>query len=346
MTYVKFLSRTRGGVSSMDSHAAITQANISTGCARRPFRYVPIEEVRTSRNRSRTRLFELWRLGLALCFAALFAVRASGQVSHTIQISNDADDGYINVHDNSGWHADPQTGGADLVGSGSTTSDAWVVGYRFPATGINSGDTIRSAYIEVISSDGSATSTICGSAPCPDSGMTFRVYGVAQDDGPSFSNTAGNTPLDVPYSTSYDDYMTTGPGDIHGSCQGNNNGQSTCIHIIDVTNIVKEITSRPGWTNASAMRFVLMSTSATSNNVYAGFEDYSRQLYQSSHALGQSSAAHDRFFRWMGNRSNNDLPDDLCDRAICLSECLNFAFIPRRLLQLLWPVNRPTDGDR
>ena len=76
--------------------------------------------------------------------------------------------------------------------------------------------------------------------------LTFRVYGVAQDDGPSFSNAAGNTPLDVPYTASYDDYMTTGPGDAHGSCQGNNNGQNTCIHIIDVTNIVKEITSRSG----------------------------------------------------------------------------------------------------
>ena len=188
MTYTIFLSRTMGGVSSMDSQAAITQANSSTGCPRHPFQFKAIEEIRTSRTRSRTGLVELWRLVLALACAALFAVRASGQVSHTIQITNDADDGYYNVNDGSGWHADPQVGGADLVGSDSTNSDAWVVGYRFPTTGINSGDTIRSAYLEVVSSDGFATSTTCGSAPCPDSGMTFRVYGVAQDDGPSFSN--------------------------------------------------------------------------------------------------------------------------------------------------------------
>ena len=107
---------------------------------------------------------------------------------------------------------------------------------------------------------GFATSAACGSAPCPSSNYTFRVYGVAQDDGAAFSGTAGNTPLDVPYTTAYTDYTTTGPGDVHGSCQGNNNGQNTCTHIIDVTNIVKEITSRPGWTSTSAMRFVMLST--------------------------------------------------------------------------------------
>ena len=239
MTYVIFLSRTMGGVSSLDGQAAVTQANSSTGCARRPFHFVPIEEIRTSRNRSRTRLVELWQLVLALACAALFAARASGQVSHTIQISNDADDGYYNNQDGSGWHSTPQSGGADLVGSWSGTTTAWVTGYRFPSTGINSGETIRSAYLVLVSSDGYATSATCGSAPCPASNSTFRVYGVAQDDGPSFSGAAGNTPLDVPYTTAYTDYTTTGPGDVHGSCQGNNNGQNTCTHIIDVTNIVK-----------------------------------------------------------------------------------------------------------
>ena len=38
---------------------------------------------------------------------------------------------------------------------------------------------------------------------------------------------------------------------------------------------IREITSRPGWTNASAMRFVLLSTDSTAPNVYVGYEDYS-----------------------------------------------------------------------
>ncbi len=218
------------------------------------------------------------RLVLVSIGLAFFIVRALGQspiVSHTIQITNDADDGYYNNQDGSGWHSTPQAGGADLVGSWSGTTTAWVTGYRFPSTGINSGDTIRSAYLVLASSDGSATSTICGSAPCPASNSTFRVYGVAQDDGPSFSGAAGNTPLDVPYTTAYTDYTTTGPGDVHGSCQGNNNGQNTCTHIIDVTNMVRQITALPGWTNTSAIRFVMLSTDATAPNVYAGYEDYS-----------------------------------------------------------------------
>ncbi len=239
------------------------------------------EETHTSHNCGRKSQFAAFpRLVLALACLALLAIRASGQTLHTVQITNDADDGYYNVNDSSGWHTDPQFGEADLVGSDSTNADAWVVGYRFPATGINPGDTIRSAYLEVISSNGYATSTVCADAPCPNSGSTFRVYGVAQSDGPSFSNAAGNTPLPqnlggVPYTTSYVDYSTTGPGDVHGSCQGQNNGQSTCVHIIDVTNIVKEITALSGWTSSSAMRFVLTSTSTTGSNTYAGFEDSS-----------------------------------------------------------------------
>jgi hypothetical protein len=196
-------------------------------------------------------------------------------VSHTIQISSDADDGYYNNQDGSGWHSTPQRGGADLVGSWGGTTTAWVTGYRFPSTGVNSGDTIRSAYLQLVSSDGFATSAACGSAPCPRSNYTFRVYGVAQDNGAPFSGTAGNTPLDVPYTTAYTDYTSTGPGDSHGSCQGNNNGQNTCTHIIDVTSIVHEITSRPGWTSTSAMRFVMLSTDSAAPNVYAGYEDYS-----------------------------------------------------------------------
>ncbi len=98
---------------------------------------------------------------------------------------------------------------------------------------------------------------------------------MAQDDGAAFSGAAGNTPLDVPYTTAYTDYTSTGPGDDHGSCQGQNNGQNTCTHTIDVTNIVKEITARPGWTSTSAMRFVLLSTDAAAPNVYTGYEDYS-----------------------------------------------------------------------
>ena len=179
------------------------------------------------------------------------------------------------VEDGSGWNSAPQLGGADLVGSWGGLTTAWVTGYRFPSVGANSGDTIQSAYLQLVSSDGFATSAVCGSAPCPSSNSTFRVYGVAQDDGPAFSGVAGNTPLDVPYTTSYTDYTTTGPGDDHGSCQGQNNGQNTCTHTIDVTNIVREITSRPGWTNTSAMRFVMLSTDSTAPNVYAGYEDYS-----------------------------------------------------------------------
>ena len=218
------------------------------------------------------------RLALVSIGLGFFTVRALGQspiVSHTIQITNDADDGYYNNQDGSGWHSTPQSGGADLVGSWSGTTTAWVAGYRFPSTGINSGDTIRSAYLVLASSDGSASSSTCGSAPCPASNSTFRVYGVAQDDGPSFSGAAGNTPLDVPYTTAFTDYTTTGPGDVHGSCQGNNNGQNTCTHIIDVTNMVRQITALPGWTNTSAIRFVMLSTNATAPNVYAGYEDYS-----------------------------------------------------------------------
>ena len=194
-------------------------------------------------------------------------------VAHTIQISSDADDGYF--QDGSVWYSTPSSGGADLVGSWAGTTTAYVTGYRFPSTGVNSGDTIRSAYLQLVSSDGSASSVVCGSAPCPGTNSTFRVYGVAQDDGPSFSGSTGNTPLDVPYTTAYTDYTTTGPGDVHGSCQGNNNGQNTCTHIIDVTSIVNEITARPGWTSTSAIRFVLLSTDNAAPNVYAGFEDYS-----------------------------------------------------------------------
>src|SRR5208283_3968745 len=195
-------------------------------------------------------------------------------VSHTIQISSDADDGYYNNENGTGWHSTSEYGGADLVGSWSGLIHAWVTGYRFPSVGANSGDTIQSAYLQLVNSANSATSAICGSEPCSNS-STFRVYGVAQDNGAAFSGAAGNTPLDVPYTVAYTDYTTTGPGDDHGSCQGNNNGQNTCTHVIDVTNIVREITSRPGWTNTSAMRFVMLSTDSTAPNVYAGYEDYS-----------------------------------------------------------------------
>jgi len=196
--------------------------------------------------------------------------------SHTIQISSDADDGYYNNQDGSGWHSSPQFGGADFVGSwGGTTTTAWVTGYRFPSTGVNSSDTIQSAYLQLVSSSSLATNAPCGSAPCTGSNYTFRVYGVAQDNGPAFSGTPGNTPLDVPYTAAYTDYTTTGPGDAHGGCQGQNNGQNTCTHVIDVTGIVKEIASRPGWTNTSAMRFVMLSPDRTAPSVYVGFEDYS-----------------------------------------------------------------------
>ena len=131
------------------------------------------------------------------------------RVSHTIQISNNADDGYYNSYDGSGWHSTPQNGGTNLVGSWGGTTTAWVTGYRFPSTGVNAGDTIRSAYLQLVSGDGYATSAACGSAPCPSSNYTFRVYGVAQDNGAAFSGTAGNTPLDVPYTTAYTDYTST-----------------------------------------------------------------------------------------------------------------------------------------
>ena len=75
----------------------------------------------------------------------------------------------------------------------STT--AWVTGYRFQSTGVNSGDAIGSAYLQLVSSDGFASSVTCGSAPCASSNYTFRIYGVAQDNGPAFSGAAGNTPL-------------------------------------------------------------------------------------------------------------------------------------------------------
>ena len=195
-------------------------------------------------------------------------------VSHTIQISNDADDGYYNSQDSTGWHSTPEFGAADLVGSSSGLTTAWVTGYRFPAVGANSGDTIQSAYLQLVSSSSFATSAPCGTAPCSDN-YTFRIYGVLQDDGPSFSGVAGNTPLDVPYTVAYTDYTSTGPGDDHGSCHEENNGQNTCTHTIDVTNIVREITSQSGWTNASAMRFVLLSTNSSAVNIYAGFEDFS-----------------------------------------------------------------------
>ncbi len=235
----------------------------------------PTPSSRSIANRIRARRFAL----VFICLS-IFLARAFGQVSHTIQITNDADDGYYNQQDSSGWHADPQygSGSADLVGSDTGLTTAWTVGYRFPSTGVNSGDTIRSAYLTLWSSDGFASNVTCGSAPCTgvnNTNSTFRVYGVAQDDGPSFSNVSGNTPLSVPYSNSFVDYTTTGPGDDNGSCQGNNFGQNTCTHTIDVTNIVREITSRPGWTNTSAIRFVLESTSSGASSVYAGYEDSS-----------------------------------------------------------------------
>jgi Bacterial Ig-like domain (group 3)/MBG domain (YGX type)/Putative Ig domain len=224
----------------------------------------------------------LLALACVLCMRPQPSEAQATPIPHQIQISNDADDGYYNNADGSGWHSDPQSGGADWVGSSSSTPQTWVIGYRFPSTGINMGDTIQSAYLVLRSSDGAATSTDCGAAPCSQSNSTFRVYGVAEDDGPSFSGATGNTPLDVPYTNSYTDYTTTGPGDDHGSCGTNtsngvynNNGQNTCTHIIDVTSIVQEITSISGWTSASAMRFVLTSTATTSNNVYAGYEDFS-----------------------------------------------------------------------
>ena len=196
-------------------------------------------------------------------------------ISHTVQISNDADDGYYNNQDSSGWHSSSQFSGSDRIGSWGGTRTAWVIGYRFPSLGVNSGDMIQSAYVEVVSSTNSPSSFTCGSAPCAGGIYKFRVYGVAQDNGASFSNAAGNTPLDVPYTASFTDYTTTGPGDVHGSCQGQNNGQNTCTHIIDVTNIVREITTRPGWTNTSAIRFVLLSMDNNAPNVYAGFQDSS-----------------------------------------------------------------------
>jgi hypothetical protein len=194
--------------------------------------------------------------------------------SHTIQISNDADDGYYNSQNGTGWHSTSEFGGADQVGSWGGLRTAWVIGYRFPSVGANSGDTIQSAYLRLVSSTNRASSVTCGSAPCSNS-YSFRVYGVAQDNGSPFTGATGNTPLDVPYTTAFTDYTTTGPGDVHGSCQGQNQGQNSCTHFIDVTNIVREITSRPGWTNTSAIRFVLMSTDSSAPNVYAGFEDYS-----------------------------------------------------------------------
>jgi hypothetical protein len=196
-------------------------------------------------------------------------------ISHTVRIANDPDDGFFNEYNGTGWTSTPSSGGADLVGSWTGKTHAWVTGYRFPSVGANSGETIQSAYLQLTSSDGYASSVTCGSAPCSNNIYTFRVYGVAQDDASAFSGTAGNTPLDVPYTTAYTDYTTTGPGDAHGSCRGLNNGQNTCTHTIDVTNIVREIISRPAWTNKSAMRFVLLSTDSNAPKVYAGFEDYS-----------------------------------------------------------------------
>ncbi len=195
-------------------------------------------------------------------------------VSHTIRISNDADDGYYNSQNGSGWNSSPGSGGADLVGSWTGKTKAWVTGYRFPSVGAFSGDTIQTAYLRLWSSGSSATSLPCGAAPCNNS-YIFRVYGVAEDNGSAFSGTTGNTPLDVPYTKAYTDYTSTGPGDAHGSCKGNNQGQNTCTHTIDVTNIVREITSRPGWTSTSAMRFVMLSTDANAPRVYAGYEDFS-----------------------------------------------------------------------
>src|SRR5208283_4124920 len=87
-------------------------------------------------------------------------------VSHTIQISNDADDGYYNSQDSTGWHSTPEFGAADLVGSASGLTTAWVTGYRFPSVGANSGDTIQSAYLQLVSSSSFATSAACGAAPC------------------------------------------------------------------------------------------------------------------------------------------------------------------------------------
>jgi hypothetical protein len=202
-------------------------------------------------------------------------IGSGSQAAITLHICNDADDGFYDNQNGTGWNVDPMAGGADWVGSWQGVTTAFDTGYRFESTGIAQGQAIQSAYLQLVSSDGNASSATCGSAPCAITSSTFRVYGVAQDDGPPFSSTAGNTPLDVPYTTAHTDYTTTGAGDVHGSCQGQNNGQNTCTHVIDVTGIVQEVTVRPGWTNNSSMRFVMLSTNSAAPNVYAGYEDFS-----------------------------------------------------------------------
>src|SRR5579863_10152482 len=100
---------------------------------------VPNFAIRKSKSRS---FFEILPGAcLVLICAAFVAPVAFGQTYHKIQIANDQDDGYYNGDDGSGWHYVPQTGGADLVGSESSMATAWVIGYRFESTGINSGDT-------------------------------------------------------------------------------------------------------------------------------------------------------------------------------------------------------------
>src|SRR5581483_2943239 len=128
------------------------------------------------------------------CLELFVPAHALAQSYHRIQIANDADDGYYDDVISIGWHG---SAAADLVGSWGGTTAAFAIGYRFPSTGINSGDPIQSAYLELVSSDSNPSNATCGSAPCANTNSTFRVFGVAQDNGSSFSNTSGNTPLDV-----------------------------------------------------------------------------------------------------------------------------------------------------
>ncbi|SPE27142.1 hypothetical protein SBA5_580021 [Candidatus Sulfotelmatomonas gaucii] len=92
---------------SMSSHLAVMLRKRWRGRRTPPIAFVFDTAECFSGGHRNAKLVQLRRLVLVSIGLALFLVRAQGQspiVSHTIQITNDADDGYYNSNDSSGWN--------------------------------------------------------------------------------------------------------------------------------------------------------------------------------------------------------------------------------------------------
>jgi len=212
----------------------------------------------------------------------------------------------------------------------------------FPSTGVNSGDTIRSAYLQLVSSDGFASTAVCGSALAPTRAPLSASTEWRRMTGLRFSGRTGDTPLDVPYTTAYTDYTTTGPGRRSRKLRGEQQRPKHLHphHPMSPVSSMK-ITSRPGWTSASAMRFVLLSTDNTAPNVYAGFEDYSANHSKAARLVVNPPLPTIVVLGGVGNACAARLSDRVPYRAVCLSGSFHPPAVPGRLLQLLQPAHRP-----